>query len=211
MKISSDLWYLIKSSYCSSRLIYWHKPCFWLLLIFLENQRGVVLLHNSTTVITGSEAEVGVAACLSVTCLYLSNDTASLIHLLQSLSPTGADKRAHSHTPTDTKSFCLKQKPRAAGAVHCTFFIEVLQKRSSVSCWYHSMQKEKKSLTSLPTGSEWELNLLTTTSLHKRNMNKKKGLWQQQGNHCFNSQQSGRVYKATFKPNGLYDGIMTIT
>lgn len=122
MKISSDLWYLIKSSYCSSRLIYWHKPCFWLLLIFVENQRGVVLLHNSTTVITGSEAEVGVAACLSVTCLYLSNDTASLIHLLQSLSPTGADKRAHSHTPTDTKSFCLKQREQFTAHFSLKFY-----------------------------------------------------------------------------------------
>lgn len=78
-----------------------HPPADWcfgwrigLLSTSPENQRGVALSLNSTTLIIGSRAEVDTQLAPHSVCL--SNDSSSLIPLLQSLM--GADKASWSVT-----------------------------------------------------------------------------------------------------------------
>ena len=68
-------------------------------------------IYNSTTVITGSEAS-SLSSQLSV---WLSNDTASLIYLLQSLWPMGAYTHTHAHTHTHTHT----QRHKSNKHQHC--------------------------------------------------------------------------------------------
>lgn len=151
--------------------------------------------------------------------VWLSNDTASLIYLLQSLLLIGTEKhtrtRLHTHTST--------QKPRAVAVSHNwpEFFswwilkhddlysnnIWRLYSKTVDLCW--------NLFTALTNGSESHLRPLTTLPSHK-NDSKKKAVGGTviiaavQSPNWFNSEHSVRVYKTTVKHNGWYRCIMAI-